>query len=273
MSNLMPSYRILLRLAIALACVACPANAHEFWIEPETPTRTEVGEVVPIVVAVGQDFVGERQIMIPDRVARFEAIGPHGIRPAARGFAEDPAGEVRVDAEGLYTVVYQNRPAELVLDPKTFEIYARMDGVEHALKARAAAGRSNEDAVERYTRFPKTFVLAGPPAAGAGATEPVGLRFELVPETNPFLVRAGEQLPVRVLFEGAPLDGILVQAFHKGRAEKLARVRSDADGHASIALPHPGRWMISAVHLVPSRTPGIHWESFWATFTLDVPAP
>lgn len=49
-------------------------------------------------------------------------------------------------------------------------------------------------------------------------------------------------------------------------------MRSDGNGMATLELPVAGRWMISAVHLIPADTdPDLDWESFWASFVFDLP--
>lgn len=247
-----------------------PAVAHEFWLEPEA-ARAAVGDTVAVTIAVGSDFVGESQIFIPLETVRFDVVGPAGTVPAGRGFAADPAGEVRLDAPGLYAVLFQNTGQVVELDPATFRTYALREGLEHALASRAAAGLSDSPALDRYVRFPKTFVLAGPDHAGAGTTLTHGQTFEIVPETNLFALRPGDRLPFRVLFRGQPAAGILVGAFIKARSERTATVRTDADGRGMLDIAEAGRWMLSAVNLLPAEGPGRDWDSFWASVTFDVP--
>ncbi|MDF1721700.1 MAG: DUF4198 domain-containing protein [Minwuia sp.] len=267
------AYRISGLVAMALigsVLLIASASAHEYWIEP-SKTRAAAGETVSLTMAVGQDFVGDTQIYIPDRTVRFDVIGPVGTVSADAGFASDPAGKVAVSAPGLYTIVYQNKGNRITLDPETFETYARRDGLEHALAARAKAGTSDQPAREHYTRFPKTWVLSGDPSAGQAATEAVGMRFELVPASNPFTLSPGTTLPVSVLYEGKPLSGILVQAFHKQTETLVGGDRSDAAGLTGIELPFAGRWMISAVHLIPMpEDTALDWQSFWASFVIDI---
>ena len=263
------AYRISGLLAICLAFT--PASAHEYWIEP-AKSRATAGETVPVTMAVGQNFVGSSQIYIPDRTVRFDVIGPEGTVSAAAGFAADPAGTVTIGAPGLYTVVFQNVGNLIELDPETFETYARLDGLEHALDARAAAGMEDSPAREHYTRFPKTWVLSGDASAGVGATHPVGMTYELVPQRNPFSVVAGETLKVQALYHGLPLRGVLIQAFHKQTETRVETARSDGNGMAELTLPMAGRWMITSVHLIPADSdPDLDWESFWASIVFDLP--
>ncbi len=262
------AYRISCLIAMAMSIKS--ASAHEYWIEP-SKSRAVAGEKVRITMAVGQDFVGATQIYLPTRTRRFDVIGPAGTVSADAGYATDPAGKVVVSAPGLYTVVFQNRGEKITLDPETFETYARRDGLEHALTARTKAGISDRAVNERYTRFPKTWVLSGDPAAGEAATEPVGMPFELVPGLNPFTLTPGVTLPVRVLYKGAPVQGVLVQAFHKQTEARVNLARSDAAGVAQLQLPVSGRWMISAVHLIPVPIDiTTDWQSFWGSFVIDV---
>lgn len=268
-SEVKMAYRISGLIAMLMAITS--ASAHEYWIEPQS-SRAEAGDSVPVTMAVGQDFVGSTQIYIPDNTVRFDVIGPEGTVSADAGFAADPAGKVVVGAPGLYTVVFQNKGNLIELDPQTFETYARRDGLEHALAARTAAGREDTQARERYTRFPKTWVLSGDVSAGEAATAPVGMTFELVPQRNPFALSAGESLQVQALYRGLPLRGVLVQAFHKQTERRVGTMRTDGKGMATLELPVAGRWMITAVHLIPADTdPDLDWESFWASFVFDLP--
>ncbi|MEC9345787.1 MAG: DUF4198 domain-containing protein [Pseudomonadota bacterium] len=266
-----PTSAVSYMLGVALAIgLAIPAAAHEFWLEPES-TRATVGDTVPVIMAVGSDFVGETQIFIPLDTVRFDVIGPDGTVPAGRGFAADPAGEVKVTAPGLYAVVFQNTGQTVDMTPETFRTYAGREGLEHALQARAAAGLSESRVLDRYTRFPKTFVLAGPDTAGDGTTRNYGQVFEIVPERNLFTVRPGDSLPFRVVFRGRPAADILVGAFLKQKSERTATVRTDADGRGVLPVRESGRWMLSAVALIAAEGPGRDWDSFWASVTFDVP--
>lgn len=258
----------------AIAFLAGGAAAHEFWLLPEK-SRASTDEAVMVTIAVGQNFVGDSIPFIPDSAVRFDIYGPGGtMTDAARGFAEDPAGVVRPSRPGLYTVVYQNKGNPIAIDPETFNFYLENEGLDEALEYRRANGLMDTPGREYYTRFPKTWVMSGDNIdAGRWALAPSNLKFEIVPLSNPFRWRPGDTVDLRVLYEGKPIEGVLVGTFTKGSEGRIEAARSNADGVARIHIDRPGRWLAAAVHMIPAEgRPDIDWESFWTSVTIDIPA-
>ena len=107
-------------------------------------------------------------------------------------------------------------------------------------------------------------------SAGAG-DRTLGFPIELVAERNPYEMRAGESLAVRLTYQSAPLAGALVVAFNQRHPYHKVRVRSDRDGRASFAIDEPGPWLVKAVHMVPAPAgANADWESFWASLTFEM---
>lgn len=257
------------------AFLSLPLSAHEFWLEPSA-SRAGVDEEIPITIAVGQDFSGDTIPYIPDNTVRFDTYGPGGkVEPAGAAFAADPGGVVRpAGRPGLYIVAYQNRGSRAEIDAETFNEYLATEGLDHVLAARRAAGTLDRPGLEFYTRFPKTWVLAGDNvAAGRWAVRPSRLTFELVPLTNPFVLRPGDLLTLQALYRGEPIANIQLNSFTKRSGGRIQAVRTDADGRATVSIDRAGRWLFAAVHAIPApHIQDVDWESFWTSLTLDVPA-
>lgn len=262
-------------LTVTAISGASGALAHEFWLEP-AKSRAGINEEVPITIAVGQNFKGDTIPYIPDLTVRFDVYGPGGVtEDAAAGFAADPGGVVRpAGRRGLYIVAYQNTGRRITIKPDIFNEYLRNEGLDHIIAHRAANGQTDQPGEEFYTRFPKTWVLAGDYVEGARwAIRPSGLKFEMVPTANPFKLRPGDSMTLNVLYEGKPLENILVGTFVKGHPERIQAVRSDANGRVTVDIDRDGRWLFAAVHAIPApHIDGVDWESFWTSLTLDVPA-
>ena len=80
-----------------------------------------------------------------------------------------------------------------------------------------------------------------------------GFRIELVPLKNPFRVKKGDYLPVKVLFEGKPLSTFVYGTYRGYRPVEDAFpliARSDSKGIARIKITHSGEWMIFVSHRV-----------------------
>jgi uncharacterized GH25 family protein len=109
--------------------------------------------------------------------------------------------------------------------------------------------------------------------AGSGYDRVLGLRLELIPEKNPYTLAPGQDLPVRLLYGGAPLVGAKVAAVPKDQPSRQVAQRTDAQGRVRLRLERPGVWLVKAVHMIAAPAgSGADWESFWASLTFALPA-
>jgi len=73
---------------------------------------------------------------------------------------------------------------------------------------------------------------------------------------------------LRLIFEGKPLPGALVQLRSISSEGAVAAVRSDASGEASVVIRAAGSWLVDTVEMVPaSAESGADWESVWASLS------
>ena len=165
-------------------------------------------------------------------------------------------------------LTYDSQPSTIELKPADFLSYLQEEGLDHVAAARHAAGQDQAPGRERYQRFVKTLLLAGA-KADATCAVPTGQRLEIVPAANPLAARAGGRLAFAVRFEGRPLAGASVRAWHRRSTEVvILKGQTGVDGTVGFDLPHAGPWMISVVHMVPLHgVSGLDWESSWASLT------
>lgn len=260
-----------LALFAATAMLAAPLCAHDFWIEPST-FQPAVGSTVVVRLAVGQRFRGDALPRNPALIARFVLVSDAGETLVGGRAADEPAGTVRVEQPGLQLIAYRSLNSQVSLEAAKFEDYLKEEGLEAVIEARAKRGESQKPSREVFSRAAKSLLAAG----GSGTTgydRVLGLTLELVPERNPYAMKEGEDLPVRILYEGKPLAGALVVAIaHDDREKKIAQ-RSDRNGRVTLRLPKRGAWLVKAVHMVPAAgDPSTDWQSIWASLTFEIPA-
>jgi len=273
---MIPRTRVLPFLLLAnLVLAADPVPAHEYWLAPST-FRAGAGDTVLIGALAGEGFVGERKPFSSGRALRLlvRAGRELDLRPVARGGDTTWARFAPADRGGLL-FGYESDFATITLDAATFERYLADEGLDGPLAARRARGDGGPGR-ERYRRSAKSW-LAGTDAERA--TKPLGLPCEIVPLSVP---GDGRRLPVRVLFEGKPLAGALLNAWRQplstdGRPldpvrRDTVRVawsgRTDGRGEAVVPVEDAGEWLLGVVHMVPSRDPAAaDWESSWGSLT------
>jgi uncharacterized GH25 family protein len=257
------------RLLVLTAMIAASTSlgAHDFWIEP-TGFTADVGRVVGVKLRVGQDFHGDPVPRSDDLIGDFVVVDAGGRRQVVGRDGSDPAGLLRVTSSGVMVIGYRSRPSPVTLPADKFTAYLHEEGLDSVIAARARSHAAERDGREIFSRAAKSLVRSGD--AGAG-DRTLGFPIELVAERNPYQMKSGESLPVRLTYQNAPLAGALVVAFNQRHPYHKQSVRADRDGRATFTIDEPGPWLVKAVHMVPAPAgSNADWESFWASLTFEI---
>jgi uncharacterized GH25 family protein len=245
-------------------------SAHDFWIEPSA-FRARAGELVTLALRVGHAWEGEPVQRNPARFERFVLVGDAGATPVLGPDGADPAGLARPrGADGIQVVVYRGVRVRHRMEGPAFEKYLAEEGLAQVSAARKDRGHTAMAGREFYSRCAKALIAVGNPTAG-GHDRRVGLTLELVPEANPYLQSPGSPLPVRLLYDGAPVAGVLVRAVARETPDDAIEAVTDVDGRVRLPLRRSAGWLVKAVHMVPVTGADAEWESFWASLTFDIP--
>ena len=244
------------------------ASAHDFWIEPTT-FHPEAGAIVPINLRVGEHFAGDPVPRVDARIERFVQIDRSGERTVIGRDGGDPAGVVRIESGSDTMIVYRSAGSFIELDRGKYEQFIREEGIDWVDREREKRGESNAPWRESFSRCAKALIAGS--ASSSVFQKRVGLRLELVPETNPYALAAGATLPVRLEFEGRPLQGALVAAINEDDPSNEIRQRTDRRGRAMLPLTRGGRWLIKSVHAVRAPVEDeADWETLWASLTFEI---
>lgn len=249
---------------------AAIAEAHEFWIEP-TNSNPNVGDKVEFKLRVGERFEGEPVLRKNERIQFFGVIAPKAEQPLQIPGEEgaDPAGAMLIKHPGLHIIGYHNTPSHIELEPAKFADYLKEDGLEHIIAERAKLGETEKPGREAYERCAKS-LMAVPGAEVKGLDRALGFPIEIIPSGNPFNLKSGDAITVRVLFREKPLAGLKVSAIRRGAQEKVTSTQTADDGTAKINIDEPGLWMIYGVHMIRAKDdPKADWHSFWASLTFE----
>lgn len=261
---------MLIKPLCALAILAPAALAHDFWIEP-SEYRVEPGAAVALHLRVGMQFEGEEVARDPKLTRRFFAIGPDGGHAIPGENGASPAGKLTLRAPGIYVVGYRSNRKFIEIDPKHFHEYLEEEGMGEIIERRRKLGEADKPGREWYSRCAKLLVVAGD--ADEGFDRRLGFELELIPEKNPYSLKPGDELPVRLLFRGEPRAGALIEAETKGRPDAKQQARTDSDGRAVLRLPAAGPWLLAVVHMERTAEGSkADWESWWASLVFELPA-
>jgi hypothetical protein len=254
-------------LAAALTAVAVPALAHDTWLA--SPARVEPRALLRMELTSGGSFPDLESPVKPERLVTSSCrVGGREIAMGV-GPAWQYALRLRawMAAPGLAVCRVALGPRALDLDSAEVGHYLDEIGAREAVGPVWAAQPEPRRWRETYTKHAKAVVRVGDTPDDSWHT-PVGLALEIVPLSDPTVLKAGDALAVRVLRDGRPLAGLALRAVTRGRAAAFAK--TDADGRASFPLPVGGAWLIAGTELRASTARPGEWESDFTTLTLDV---
>ena len=270
---MLPSSSMFRRLGIltvaALALGCAPLFAHDMWIEPTT-FSPEPGEIVGVRFRVGQDLLGDPLPRDPALVNQFVVEDATGRKAVYGRDGADPAGLLRVASPGLLVIGYRSNPSAVELAAEKFNQYVKEEGLDGVAALRARRHETGARAHELFARCAKSLLYSGSPGQ-AQADRALGFPLELVAERNPYAIRAGQDLPIRLTYENRPLAGALVVAMNRLNPSEKMAARTDNDGRVRFGLRPGGMWLIKAVHMVPAPAGSdAEWASFWASLTFEL---
>jgi uncharacterized GH25 family protein len=250
--------------------LAANAAAHDLFIMPEQ-FRVAPKQTIAIFYHSGDGF--PEGVQAPRRLQNAAVYSHHGTTEL-RNLREDGKRVIDsfvVNGTGHFITTVIAGAATIEMNPEEFTEYLKEEGLTQIIEARAKAGESGKPARERYTKFAKSIFLSGAPDEGFKRV--VGLPIEFVPERDPYRMKSGESLPVRVLLRGKPAPNLEVRTAWAGASEsKLQNLgRTDSNGRIQIPITSAGKWRLHAIHMERVSDPAVaDWESLWATLTFEV---
>jgi uncharacterized GH25 family protein len=249
--------------------IAAPASAHDTWIGPPMgPARP--GAALRLDLTSGGAFPqldyapeASRLALVFVRLAG-KTVSPKAPKRRKHGLEFSLA----LARPGIASVAVSLRAKDLDLAPEKIHEYLQEIGALETAGATWAGKPEPKSWHETYSKHAKTFVRVGDPSGDTSWRLPAGLALEIVPERDPTDLTAGDELPVRVLKNGAPFPGFVLAAEHDPKSPRTVKT-TDAEGRAVFVLDRPGPWLLSGTDL-RWKSATASWESDFTTLTLRV---
>lgn len=260
---------MLLVVVVSLSCGLL--LAHDMWLESSS-FLTQPGEIVTIRNGNGTIYSKSENAVAPERIAALKGMSPSGeaLRLGEPGVDGDwLALDFRPREAGTYWIGLATKPRQIRLSGGDFNDYLEHDGIPQALAHRKKQGILDREENEEYSKYVKICLQAGGEKSD-NHTRPLGLKIEIVPLTNPYRLKAGDELLVQVLYDDRPLAGLSIHAGYAGQAKEPVHRVTDGEGRAVIPISSPGRWYVRGIHLFQVDEEDHSYESYWATLTFEV---
>ena len=258
-------------------------SAHDLWLEPNAPLAAR-GDELMLHLQFGDGFKGEEERPLQkDHVARFDLFSDRAQRRNLLTSGQDeqlPAAKVRLES-GASLAVMDRLARPITMPPDKFNRYLADEGQDVVIAQRARLGQTDQPGRETYSRYLKTLIQERDLTAATPSTlykRRTGQRLEILLETDPGRLKPGAPLVVKVIFEGEPLPGARVFAYHRAANEPTSdalTATTSTRGLAEFKVDQPGLWLVRLVHVQPAAARNqsaqpLAWESFWATYVFAV---
>lgn len=246
---------------------------HDLYLMPSN-FRPQPGQAFTIAFHNGDNFPVSQtaprleRMLNPRLLTKGKTIPLANLRPDGPKMLAD----AKIDAPGTWIAALQSKPNGIELEPDSFKKYLEHEGLTGVLQYRDKQNETNLPGRERYSKYVKTIVQAGP------LTEdyklPMGEIIEIIPESHPYALKPGASLPIRVLFRGKPAANLQIEAAwltKDGKAERKPIGRTDQQGRLGIPISSAGIWKLHTVLMERCAEPAAaDWESFWASLTFEI---
>lgn len=239
-------HNVLITLAALLPILASPtAGAHEFIVKPGV-ARAEAGAPVPFSVVSSHVLMqGEEQEDAEDiSVAVLSGGKRQPLQITRRDATLTYEGQAAAPTAGTFMLVGARLPQIWSLTPE-------------GLKRGTPATLPGAIRPMKVEKFSKTLINLSPDDEGFAAV--ANDRLEVVPVSNPASLRPGQDLRVRILFDGQPLS-TRVYATYDGFTDNpntYAYFTETADdGTARVRVTRPGTWMVRVEQRMNERAAG-----------------
>lgn len=218
-----------LSLALVAACLAAPGAllAHDMVVKPKAAADSTVAVQVLLTEAF---FTPD--VLLPADAVKLALVSGGTETPvplAANATDKVLEGSAKVgDAPGL--------------------LVARMSRTR---TPRVEEGKAAEPAVLSEAT---SAALVNTKPGSAGFDGPTGARLQIIPLANPADMKVGDELPVKLLFDGKPLPGRLFatyDGFSTREGTFATTAVAEKDGAAFIKITAPGLWVVKASHSQP----------------------
>ena len=243
-------------------------NAHEFWLQPKK-YRYQINEEMKIDFMVGENFSGEFWDLHRYKAEEIELYGGGLVKDLSKDVKSTKGNNLflKPGHAGTYLITLKSNDAYLEMEPAAFNDYLEDDGLDHILSERK---KLNQLGKPSYTRYAKLLVQVGERRDDT-FRKMIGLRYEIVPDQNPYTLKTGDYLQCTIFFEGKPAPHALVKVWSKIKDTTfLQNIYTGKDGSIRFPISASGEWMVSSVRMIKSGKDGADYHSLWASLVFGI---
>lgn len=256
---------------VVLMFVTLLGISHEFWIQPKK-YRYQVGEELNVDFMVGEGFIGEFWDLKRHTVVKLTLYNKLGEKDLLKEVKPTKGNNLTYKflLPGTHVLAMQSNDAYIELEADKFNAYLKEDGLDNILEERKKSGDLNNRSKENYTRFTKLILQSGEKTDDT-FKKSIGFRLEIIPDSNPYVLKVGDYLQCQVLFDGKPSSHTLVKVWsHIGEKIFLQNIYTENDGTLKFPISNKSPWMLSCVRMIRSEKDTAIYHSLWSSLVFGI---
>ncbi|MCS7229810.1 MAG: DUF4198 domain-containing protein [Candidatus Kryptonium sp.] len=247
------------------------AFAHDYWLKPKKFILSK-DDTLTVHLYVGDklniEFEREFQSEMTEKFAIITNDTIINLLPNLNDKAV-PVLNKKFDLSGLALIAMDRGWAYIDLSRKDFEEYLEHEGIDDIKLSSTDTSKVER---ERYRRYIKSLISFDGKVEGEVYKKVINQRLEIILLKNPFLLKVGDVIEAKVLFEGKPLVNKTVMLYSLERNKvSEQKVKTDKNGIARFRIKNPGFHLVRLVYLRKCEgCDNLDWESFWASFSFEI---
>jgi uncharacterized GH25 family protein len=225
-------------LIVSLLIFAPQVSAHDLWIGLDHYDQKK-GDTAKAFLHMGHSLPFS-DFARPEKMNDFFYLEPTGKKKDVglkkydpESFFNEVGVDLNIQKEGTYLAACTMKPVFISETPEGYKRKSKKE-LTDAISCR------------HVEFFAKAIFYAGKPDGSTYKTV-LGHAIEMIPQKDPCLLKAGDYLPIKVLFKGEPLAGEYVYATYLGfstREEYAFTAKTGAAGIVNIRITEPGIWWV-----------------------------
>jgi uncharacterized GH25 family protein len=244
-------------------------SSHEFWLQPDKFIYN-YADIVNVKFLVGENFDGSNWSGNNEKIqSLYFYYG--GVKDNLADGLTDEKGDslmFRLCHEGTAMITFNSTNSYITLDAQKFNEYLAEDGLDSAAAYRLQNNETDSMGREYYQRSVKTIIQAGGKKDDTYKQE-TDLPVDIIPLQNPYALKIGDSLAVKILFKKIPLTNYKVRLWYRNKGELSTQTLiTDNKGEIKFAVITAGHWMISTVTMESLENDDkADWQSYWGSCT------
>ncbi len=185
--------------------------------------------------------------------------------------------KIKTGKEGTGLLGVSTLPRINEFSAESFASNMKHEGLTKVLEERKKLGEDAKPAKKKYSKHVKAIFQVGNKLSDDYKTV-LGYPTEFIPMTNPYSLKVGDELSMKLLINGKPMAGEMVYASYNdqfghakdGTPLDTFQMATDSEGLVKIKISNSGHWYFRTVNLVKSSENDADYISISAAITFEI---